>query len=178
MNKYQNGKIYKLVCDNSPLVYYGSTCQKYLCNRLAKHKYRKNCSSRELFNLGKVTIHLIEDYPCNSKKELEDREKIYIKFILKNFDYKIICNKIIPSRTKEEAEIYNKEKCKNYYYKNKEELKAKANEKFNCPCGGKYTYSSKKKHSKTKKHLKYLEEQKEKEKTPNDILNENNFWAR
>ena len=160
MNKYQNGKIYKLVCDNSPLVYYGSTSQKYLCDRLASHKYnckKRNCGSKELFNLGKVSIHLIEKYPCNSKKELEDREKIYIKFILKNFDYKIICNKKIPSRTKEEAEIYDKERCKNYYYKNKEEQDKKNKKNFNCPCGGKYTYSSKSRHFKTKKHLKYLE---------------------
>ena len=152
MNKYQNGKIYKLVCDNSPLVYYGSTSQKYLCDRLASHKYnckKRNCGSKELFNLGKVSIHLIEKYPCNSKKELEDREKIYIKFILKNFDYKIICNKLIPSRTEEEL---NKQ-IKKYNEKNKDKNK----KKNNCPCGGKYTYINKARHEKTKKHLKYLE---------------------
>ena len=29
--------------------------------------------------------------------------------------------------------------------------------KYNCDCGGKYTYGNKIIHSKTKKHLKYLE---------------------
>ena len=91
MNKYQNGKIYKLTCDNSPLIYYGSTYLP-LNKRLSKHKIQKT-GSRELFELGNVSIHLIEEYPCNSKNELESRERIYIEFMLKNFDYKIICTK-------------------------------------------------------------------------------------
>ena len=157
MNKYQNGKIYKLVCDNSPLVYYGSTCQKYLSSRLTDHKTSRSCSSKELFELGKVTIHLIEDYPCNSKKELEDRERIYIEFILKNFDYKIICNKRIPCRTKKESSkewyIKNKEKQK-IYIENNEELKLYRKKLINCECGGKYVITNKTRHLKTKKHIK------------------------
>ena len=142
MNKYQNGKIYKLVCDNSPLVYYGSTCQKYLCNRLAVHKYNKDCNSSELFQLGKVTIHEIEKYSCNSRKELEDRERIYIEFILKNFDYKIICNKQIPSRSPAE-----------YYTDNKESIRKRQDKKINCPCGAVFRQVGKPRHLKTKKHL-------------------------
>ena len=48
-------------------------------------------------------------------------------------------------------------KCKEYRDENKE----KRYEKFACPCGGKYTYCSRSQHFKTKKHLKYLEEQTE-----------------
>lgn len=65
--------------------------------------------------------------------------------------------------------IYQKE----YYEKNKEyfklkdkkrteqkkiyyqKIKDKLNTKFDCICGGKYTNSSKLKHTKTKKHLSY-----------------------
>ena len=148
MNKYQNGKIYKLVCDNSPLVYYGSTIET-LSTRLSKHKYnhknKTGCGSSELFDLGKVSIHEIEEYPCNSKKELESYERIYIEFILKNFDYKIICNKSIPCRTQKE-----------YRLENNEDLRSKANEKFICPCGGKYTRSHKLQHFKSKKHINYV----------------------
>ena len=148
MNKYQNGKIYKLVCDNSPIIYYGSTIQKLTC-RLAGHKYdykrKKGCYSSELFELGKVSIHLIEKYPCNSRQELEAYERIYIEFILKNFEYKIICNKEIPCRT-------NKE----YREDNKEELKAKKKENFNCECGGTYIRTHKSRHLKSKKHINYV----------------------
>ena len=37
MPNYQNSKIYKLICENPELVYYGSTTQKYLANRLSGH---------------------------------------------------------------------------------------------------------------------------------------------
>ena len=161
MNKYQNGKIYKLVCDNSPLVYYGSTYRK-LFDRLASHKYNKSCCSRELFEKGNVSIHLIENYPCNSRKELEAREGIYIKFILKNFDYKIICNKQIPSRTKEEYRLDNtaiaNERSKEWLKNNKEKRKAYTQIKITCDCGSTYNKAGKSQHFKTNKHIKYVEQ--------------------
>ena len=125
-NKYQNGKIYKLVCDKSPLVYYGSTI-KPLSRRLTHHKVSKCCSSRELFKLGNVSIELVEEYPCNSKKELQERERIYIEFMLNNFNHKIICNERIPGRTPEEWRIDNRdeinEKRRKYYETNRDKSK-------------------------------------------------------
>lgn len=178
MNKYQNGKIYKLVCDNSPLIYYGSTTDA-LYRRLSKHRRQRTCSSKELFQLGNVSIHLVEEYPCNSKAELESRERIYIEFMLKNFDYKIICNERIPCRTSKEYYQDNKEEIlkktslrasknreklnkylKIYRVQNKECLRAKANEKINCNCGGKYTKANKQQHMKTKTHLEHVANQK------------------
>ena len=163
MNKYQNGKIYKLVCDNSPLVYYGSTCQKYLSSRLSSHKYNKSCSSRQLFELGNVSIHLIEEYPCNSKKELFLRERIYIEFMLKNFKHKIICNEHYPTRTKRERakEWYkiNKEKQK-AYLENNEALKLYRKQVIKCDCGGQYVITNKQRHMKTKIHLAHVANQK------------------
>ena len=124
-NKYQNGKIYKLVCDKSPLVYYGSTI-KPLSRRLTHHKVSKCCSSRELFKLGNVSIELVEEYPCNSKKELQERERIYIEFMLNNFNHKIICNKVIPGRTAEEWRIDNRDeiskKRKEHYKANRDNV--------------------------------------------------------
>ena len=167
MNKYQNGKIYKLTCDNSPLIYYGSTCQKYLSSRLAGHKNSLNterpCSSKQLFELGNVSIHLVEEYPCNSKMELELRERIYIEFMFKNFDYKIICNLHYPRRSKSESskEWYkqNKEKQKEYR-ENNEALKLYRKQTINCECGGQYVITNKQRHLKTKKHLAYVANQK------------------
>jgi len=50
----------------------------------------------------------------------------------------------------------NKEQIKEYYEKNKEAFRLKANQKYICSCGGHYTYSSKAKHMKTKKHINYM----------------------
>ena len=60
--------------------------------RLSKHKTHfkrwtqgkiTGCSSFKLLEQGfdKVAIKLVEDYPCNSKQELELREAHYIKNI-------------------------------------------------------------------------------------------------
>ena len=165
-NKYQNGKIYKLVCDKSPLVYYGSTI-KPLSRRLVQHKSHIDCSSRELFELGNVSIELVEEYPCNNKKELEARERIYIEFMLNNFNHKIICNKVIPGRTRAEYRLDNKDSIKDYYkanrdsfkdyYKaNKEVISEREREKIKCDCGSIINRNSKSRHIKSKKHLAYV----------------------
>jgi hypothetical protein len=76
---YQQGKVYKMVMGD--LIYIGSTCQKYLCQRLAQHTksynywldtQKKVCymSSYELYKTGKPIITLLENCPCNSKDEL------------------------------------------------------------------------------------------------------------
>ena len=73
MNNYLNAKIYKLTSTHTEEIYVGSTCYKYLCDRLGVHKYQyinkpenKNTSSSKLFKLGDVNIELIELYSCNS----------------------------------------------------------------------------------------------------------------
>jgi predicted GIY-YIG superfamily endonuclease len=42
MNKYQQGKIYKIVCNETGDIYIGSTIEPTLARRLAKHvaKYK------------------------------------------------------------------------------------------------------------------------------------------
>jgi GIY-YIG catalytic domain len=76
--RYQNGKIYKLTCDDPTMVYYGSTI-KTLAKRLTIHKAPSNKTvSRKMRDVGGLQIELLEDYPCNSKKELEQREQYYI----------------------------------------------------------------------------------------------------
>jgi hypothetical protein len=48
-----------------------------------------------------------------------------------------------------------KDKYKELYKVNKEKLC----EKFNCDCGGKYTFGHKSNHEKTKKHLLFINQQ-------------------
>lgn len=79
MPNYADGKIYKIICDESDLIYIGSTCQT-LANRLSQHKNKSNfkCCSKELFKLGNCSIVLIEKFPCKDKDELHAREQYYI----------------------------------------------------------------------------------------------------
>ena len=131
-NKYVNGKIYKIVDNTNGNIYIGSTIQK-LNERLRKHKwdYKKYLegnshfvSSFEIFKNNDYKIELLEDYPCNSKKNLETKEREFI-------ENNICVNKIIPTRTKKEWNKENKEKIKKYtkvyyekyYEENKEKMK-------------------------------------------------------
>jgi len=45
---------------------------------------------------------------------------------------------------------------KAYYETNKDKIKERKALKFDCPCGGQYTYSHKSKHERTKKHLEFI----------------------
>ena len=161
-SKYKNGKIYKLVCDATPIVYYGSTIQS-LSDRLNLHKSASNkCGSKELFDAGNVSIVLVEEYPCNNRYELESRERIYIDFMLNNFNHRVICNKYIPTRTIKEYYQYNdnrdrrNEYNRKYRVDNRDSLTEKQSEKFNCTCGGRYSRRNKAQHFKSKKHIAYI----------------------
>jgi len=130
-SKYQNGKIYKIITENSNDVYIGSTTQS-LKERLRKHEVenrsiKKYCSSSVILNQGGYTIKLIKNYPCDTKKELELEEGKYQR--------EIDCvNEVICGRTTKEYYIDKKgvinENCKTYYKKKREEIR-KRHEKYN-----------------------------------------------
>jgi len=129
MPNYQNGKIYKIRSEIGNCQYYGSTTNKYLCNRLASHKQQLSrggtITSKEVLKYDDAVISLIELYPCNSKLELNSRERYYIE----NND---CVNKYIPTRTKKEWIDDNKEnikhKKKEYYINNKNKIEHKKKE--------------------------------------------------
>ena len=125
INRYNKGKIYKLVSNQTDKIYVGSTCKDRLCQRLAQHKKCYNhwlkdnnngyTASYELFKLGDVEIILLESINCNTKDELLKKEREYIekhKEILVNKRFK-------PIITKEEE----KERNKKYYEDNNEKIK-------------------------------------------------------
>ena len=118
MVNYQNGKIYKIICDKTNTTYYGSTTQ-LLCKRLHGHKTQKNCMVKNMTN---PKIYLIELCPCNTKEELQKRERYFI-------ENNECINKNIPLRTNKEWRQVNKEdikeKAKEYYEKNKDILDEK-----------------------------------------------------
>ena len=103
MNKYSNGKIYKIVDNTNGDVYYGSTIQP-LHKRLLQHNL-KNCTSRTIISNGDYNIELVETYPCKSRKELQYREGQYI------LDNECI-NLSTPGRTPMEYYNANKEQIR------------------------------------------------------------------
>ncbi len=176
MVNYQNGKIYKIVSNETDMIYIGSTC-KLLCQRIAQHRttykaYQNGkygfVTSFKLLEIGECEIILLEKFPCNSREELIARERFYIETMN-------CVNKIIPTRTEEEKDDnkiriaeyqkqYKKdhkelisEKQKQYRKDHKELISLQKKQKHMCNCGGKYTYNHKSHHLKTKHHLKHQE---------------------
>ena len=173
---YSNGRIYFIepICEHEDNeFYYGSTIQK-LCKRIDKHRHdfkrwkdgkfgKIMCFELfEKYGLENCKIYLAEKYPCEDREELEAREGYYI------WNYDCI-NKIIPGRTRKEYRIDNRDKSKEYninnkikikeyYNDNRDKINTKHNVHYDCVCGGKYTYSNKSKHLKSKKHIKYIEQ--------------------
>jgi len=90
MPDFRNAKIYKLASVNHSKMYIGSTTETNLKQRLYKHRaaynqhlkqnYRYN-SSFALIKLGPkdVEITLLEEYPCDSRYELLQREGHWVK---------------------------------------------------------------------------------------------------
>lgn len=80
MNKYSNGKIYIIRSPNTDRVYIGCTARS-LRKRMNDHSLRRgNCSSIEVIKTGGAYIELLENYPCDNRAQLEEREKHYMKF--------------------------------------------------------------------------------------------------
>lgn len=109
MPDYANGKIYMIVNEELDLCYIGSTTQS-LKERMKEHRNdarneKRTVTSKQLFESGNPEIILITDYPCNSKQELEEGERHFIE----SMD---CVNKTIPTRTREEWSLLNKNRIK------------------------------------------------------------------
>ena len=164
-NIYNDGKIYFLMNNvNHEIFYIGSTIRK-LKYRLSSHIINafdfnsSNFDSQKsnyirLMNIDNnkgiknISIHLIENYPCNSKEELLSRERYWIEI------FKPSCNTYKPITTLEEKKEYMKKYNReykinnNYNYENRKEYFKK------------YEEDNKERRKKYKK--KYNEEHKEK----------------
>jgi len=96
MTDYTKSKIYKITSPNCDKVYIGSTT-KTLQQRFMSHRYNSsrtginyNVSSRIVINSGEATI--IEDFPCQSLRELHKREGEIMRNTLNRV------NVVIPGR--------------------------------------------------------------------------------
>ena len=150
-----SGFIYKIIADDTDLVYYGSTTQ-ILNNRFSKHKSdfkcksRLKCTSIELFNFPNTRIEVLETHTNIDKDVLKNE----LKIIESNYIKTNTCvNNNIPNRTQKEYvrdnrkqinqfmkeymkeyRIQNKQIEKkrqtDYYIKNKERIKQYNTERY------------------------------------------------
>lgn len=168
-NKYQRGKIYKIVSFQTDEVYVGSTCEPYLCNRLSKHRcnyraYQRGkyhyVTSFELVKYVDADVILLENYPCNNKQELHARERHYIESLN-------CVNMVIPTRSQQEyGKVYEKtEKAKAYRkdYQKTDKVKRYRSkfysQKVECECGSVVTRGKLPTHKKSAKHLKLTQKE-------------------
>jgi hypothetical protein len=154
---YKNGKIYTIRSYQTDDIYIGSTTQT-LTKRLSTHKgdfkrwkngKRHYTTSYEIIKYGDAYIELLELCPCDTKMELCRREGELIR----SMD---CVNKEIAGRTPKEYYQENKEKIKERNKEYRDDNNEMRKEKLKCECGGRYTYTNKSLHFKTKKHLKFV----------------------
>lgn len=183
MPDYSKCVIYKLECSDNDItdIYIGSTCNfnrrktehKSICNNSEDKKYNLFVYQyiRDHGGFDNWNMLLIEKYSCNNKLEKLSREKHWAK------ELNAKLNKRNENRTYNELLEYNKiwhrnnkdvllKQKKEYYEDNKELIKEKNNihyhdnkdkilQQIECPnCGHTIALNNKKRHEKTKKHIK------------------------
>ena len=89
MPDYQKSKIYRIVCDTTGDVYYGSTAMADINARKSNHIssvkmfdagiVQKKCASYEIIKRGDWLLEVVEEFPCSSKRDLEGRERFYME---------------------------------------------------------------------------------------------------
>ena len=129
MNRYENGKIYKITDVGYNKCYIGSTCES-LSKRMERHRkqykeyikgrMKKKTTAIDIFNefgIENCKIELIENYPCQSKEELFKREGGHIKATE-------CVNRQIAGRTQQEWKLDNPEQAREYYERGKVRARA------------------------------------------------------
>ena len=107
---YSKGKIYKITNDYNNDIYVGSTCDT-LAKRYSNHKKdskKERCQNMNIYKLmneigfDRFRIELIENYPCEDRYQLRQKEGYYIRQ-MGTLNMKIEC------RTSKEWEEDNKD---------------------------------------------------------------------
>ena len=143
MVNYTLGKIYQLTCNTTGLIYIGSSCERYLCQRLAVHtsgyrKWKQNskspyCSSFKILDGNNWTITLLEAVECADRDALACREGHFQKLA------GILCvNANIAGRSPKQYYLdnivsiraHNNAYQKDYYQDNKNIIKQKQKERY------------------------------------------------
>jgi hypothetical protein len=141
-NKYHDSKIYKIVSPSTKDVFIGATYRSLHdalgeCRRNSR-KYKSGVNTKhvmyyDIMEYGDCQIVLLENYKCESIKELNKRKRYWIE---QHEGYQI--NKVIPSR---QANEYNREHRKL---------------KYDCPCGVTCRRVHKSIHEESNHHRNYI----------------------
>jgi hypothetical protein len=159
-NKYQEGKIYRLLSLSRPdLMYIGSTIlplqQRFNVHIRASKLY--NQSSKIIIDCGDPYIELLEVFPCENRTELIQRERWFV-------EHNNCVNYCTPGRTDKECksdyhrlnkDLIKKQK-KKYYSDNKDKIQAQRKEIWLCICGFTYTCHHKARHERTQRHTDFI----------------------
>ena len=165
---FNKGKIYKITNDYNDEIYIGSTCDT-LNRRFSCHKRdfkSEQCKNRPLYKLmneigfERFRIELIEEYTCQDKYQLRQREGHFIRELgTLNI---LITGRSRPESQKEYREANKdkiKEQQKEYYEVNKDKIcehqKARIKERVLCECGCSINRGSISHHKKSMKHIAY-----------------------
>lgn len=169
MTDYSKSVIYKIHKDG--ICYIGSTNDEN--QRKRDHKSScNNVNNKKCFHLkvyqhirenggwDNWTFEVIEEFPCENRKQLEERERYYYDLLNPEL------NGQRPSITIDEIKIRGAK----YYQEHREERKiidAKyyqeqkvKNKIYNCICGGHYTTGGYPRHCRRKKHIAFIEKNK------------------
>jgi group I intron endonuclease len=153
------GKIYKLINDLNDKIYIGSSTYQYLSTRLRCHKNSsKNETGRRDSKLYKYIrekgiehfqIELIEEYTCETKQQLCEREQYWIEQLKPELNmFRAIANPNYEQECRDKNERC--ERSKAFYHSHKEEI-LKQNK----------LYREKNKDEISKRRKKYRDENKE-----------------
>ena len=168
---YKNSRIYQIRNTFDDDVYVGSTCQP-LSKRMAYHRGNMNAAAKLNVLLYKKMrehgvdcfyIELVEECSCENKEQLRKREGHFIRELATlnmcqagrdRKTYKLDNQEQILSQGKQYYESH-KEQITKYHEKYRLDNKELRNSKFECACGGSYSYTHKAEHCRCQKHKKY-----------------------
>ncbi len=171
-----------LRCNSTNKIYIGSTISDLIV-RLSSHRHDfkiwkegigNYISSCDVMENNDYDIHLIEDYPCENKKQLTQRERWYIENT-ECVNHNVPCRakgeyyQVNKEKFKENVKIYRKKHeekfkaySKQYRQDNKEKIEARQTTKTMCECGAEVSIRNMSRHKKSKKHNNIPKKQKEK----------------
>jgi len=137
-------------------------------------------SSFDIVKFNDADIHLIKEVEVKDKNELRQIEDDFIT-IYNDLGFNIINIRRAFTTQNEKKEYFKqyykqyceqhkeqhkeyyeqhkeeqKEQNKEYYEQHKEEINMKRKQKFNCACGGKFTKASASTHTRSVKHITYI----------------------
>jgi group I intron endonuclease len=175
MNKYNNGKIYKIINSLNDEFYVGSTCNQ-LSNRMAGHrnKARKDNATKIYsfmrdIGINNFKIILIEVYNCESIEQLRAREQYWIDELKPSLNSQCALSQLKGNEYCKNYNAQNKDKIKEYYNLNKDKFKEyrdlnkdkraiSQGQPYHCEmCDCTIRHDYKSSHNKSKKHRENMQ---------------------